>query len=119
MANIRLTPHFTLQEFERSNTAELLGIDNTIPKDIIPNIRKLCNEILEPLREYAGEPIHINSGYRCPRLNMELGGAPHSYHQQGRAVDIPFKQEWYDYILYNLHYKELINEYDCWIHVAI
>ncbi|MDE5560912.1 MAG: hypothetical protein K2J00_03775 [Bacteroidaceae bacterium] len=47
-----------------------------------------CQEILEPLRQYAGQPIIIRSGNRCPALNKAVGGVPNSQHQTGEAVDI-------------------------------
>lgn len=52
---------------------------------------------LEQLRVAYGKPITINSGYRCPEHNKAVGGAPKSYHMQGRAADIavPNKSERY------------------------
>ena len=72
---MKLSKHFSLSEFISSNTAERLGIDN-VPKDkaVIENLRNLCLEILQPLRDYVGAPVHINSGYRCPELNDAVGG---------------------------------------------
>ena len=35
---MRLTKNFSLEEFERSDTAKRLGIDNTVPKALRPNI---------------------------------------------------------------------------------
>ena len=43
---------------------------------------------LEVLRERAGTPIIINSGYRSPQLNRKIGGANNSNHLTGCAVDI-------------------------------
>ncbi len=43
---------------------------------------------LNQLRELAGRPIKINSGYRCVEHNAAIGGAPHSQHKLGRAADI-------------------------------
>ena len=40
------------------------------------------------LRERAGVPIIINSGYRSPQLNKKIGGVPTSNHLTGCAVDI-------------------------------
>lgn len=52
---------------------------------------------LEQLRVAYGKPITINSGYRCPEHNKAVGGAPNSFHMQGRAADIavPNKAERY------------------------
>jgi len=43
---------------------------------------------LDLLRELVGEPLIIESGYRCERHNKAVGGAPNSAHLRGKAVDI-------------------------------
>lgn len=84
-----ITKNFRLSEFTKSDTAELLGIDNTkVPKDVIKNIIALCNNILQPLRDSVKCPININSGYRCLKLNCAVGGVPTSQHVTGCACDI-------------------------------
>ena len=35
-----------------------------------------------------GRPIVISSGYRCPELNILIGGAKHSHHLLGCAADL-------------------------------
>lgn len=80
--------HFTLSELKRSATADKLGINNSIPLSIIPNIEILINQVLDPIREYMNEPIYVNSGYRCPLLNKAVGGVPGSQHVLGQAADI-------------------------------
>ena len=91
-----LTPHFTVGEFFRSGTAIRLGIVNepdAHPEDgltneaVVENRRKLCTEVLEPLRKRVGRVI-ITSGYRCQELNKAVGGVPHSQHLRGEAADI-------------------------------
>ena len=43
----------------------------------------------ESLRaELGGKPRRINSAYRTPLYNKKCGGAQHSQHVQGRAIDI-------------------------------
>lgn len=44
--------------------------------------------VLETLRALVGHPINISSGYRCPKHNAAIGGAPQSQHLAGRAADI-------------------------------
>ena len=45
--------------------------------------------MLEILRKRIGDkPVIINSGYRCPKHNEEVGGVPGSYHLLGMAADI-------------------------------
>ena len=42
----------------------------------------------EIIREEWGAPLHITSGYRCPRHNSFVGGHPLSVHQFGLALDV-------------------------------
>ena len=44
-------------------------------------------QALQKLRELSGAPIRVVSGYRCPRHNAEVGGAPSSYHLRGMVAD--------------------------------
>ena len=85
---MKLSEHFSLSEFERSATATKLGIDNSVPSQYIPALQQLCKEILEPLRAFTGQPIIISSGYRCPQLNIKVGGVYSSQHTLGEACDI-------------------------------
>lgn len=43
---------------------------------------------LQELRDQAGAPITVRSGYRCPKHNEKVGGARKSQHMAGRAADI-------------------------------
>ena len=128
---MQLTDHFHLSEFVRSETATRLGIDNSINDPvIISNIRNLCERVLEPLRAFAGSPIIINSGYRCPRLNEAVGGSRRSQHMKGEACDIRITDaatgnRWYSWMKENLPYDQLIKERahkssgTVWIHVSL
>ena len=80
--------YFTLHELTRSATAELRGINNTPSQEAVDNLHLLVEHILDPLREAWGKPIKVNSGFRCPRLNKEVGGSPSSQHMKGEAADI-------------------------------
>lgn len=65
MTALRLTPHFSLDEFISSETAQRRGIDNTVPLHLIPNLVVLA-EGLEQVRALLGNPIRVTSGYRSP-----------------------------------------------------
>ena len=52
------------------------------------NIEALVREVLDPAREKLGSPIVVNSGYRCPKHNKEVGGVANSQHMRGEACDI-------------------------------
>jgi zinc D-Ala-D-Ala carboxypeptidase len=82
-----LSNNFTLWECIRSETAARLNIDNTPPEIYIPKLTFLCNEILEPVRNYFGVPFSPNSVYRCPELNKAVKGQKTSQHPEAEAVD--------------------------------
>ena len=52
------------------------------------NIEALVENVLDPARERLGMPIIVNSGYRCPKHNAEVGGVKNSQHMKGEAADI-------------------------------
>ena len=84
---IRLSTHFSLKEFTRSQTAERKGIKNKPNDEEIENLKLLCEKILEPVREHYGIPFTPSSGFRSFELNNAIGGANKSQHMKGQAVD--------------------------------
>ena len=46
---------------------------------------------LQELRDLAGSPLIVISGYRCPKHNAAVGGAKKSQHMLGKAADIVIK----------------------------
>lgn len=116
--------YFTIKELCRSTTASRNGIDNEPNIYVKRNLIKLVDNVLDPLREWYGKPIYINSGYRCPLLNQKVGGVPTSHHQYGYAVDIDMggKKDnlpLFNYIKDNLPFTELGWEKGgSWIHVS-
>ena len=84
-ANAKLSEHFSLGEFTKSNSHP--EIYNIPSHEAIANLTNL-SKWLEALRSRAGAPIIINSGYRSPQLNKRIGGVPTSNHLTGCAVDI-------------------------------
>ena len=45
-------------------------------------------EKLQRLRDLAGRPVIVNSGYRNPAYNKKVGGSSTSRHLMGEAADI-------------------------------
>lgn len=117
--------YFTLAEFVKSDTADRKGINNRLPKELIPNAEYLINQVLDPLREWYSKPIYINSGYRCPELNKTVGGVSNSFHLTGCAADIDVhdlgeNKKLFEYIKENLPFTELGWEGGGrWVHVAL
>ena len=88
MNNMLLSPHFCLDEFTKSSTAIKNGIQNNPPQEAVENLRRLCANILEPLREELGLPVVITSGFRTKTLNDLLAhSSERSQHMQGQAAD--------------------------------
>lgn len=88
MNNIRFTEHFSLIEFERSETAKKYKLDNTASPLAKDNLKDLCDNILEPARRRLEMPIIVTSGFRSAEVNRRVGGALNSMHLTGRAADI-------------------------------
>lgn len=85
----QISENFSWEEFEYSDKAIALGIDNTIPDEGIAfQIRSLVLTILQPLRTAIGHALHLTSGYRCIKLNIAVKGAKNSQHTKGQAADI-------------------------------
>lgn len=90
---MNLTKHFTLEELSHSDYADAHGIKNYPGQQAQQNLMMLCVLILEPLHMSLGQPIRINSGYRCKEVNIGVGGVATSHHLLGLAADIHFENE--------------------------
>lgn len=121
---MKLTTNFSLYEFLRSQTAARHDINMDPPVDVTDNLRRLCVDILQPLREAAGRPITISSGYRPPKLNELIGGSTTSAHMDGRAADLiieglsPLEVSQMIRAM-ELPYDQVIHEFGQWVHVGI
>lgn len=116
---MKLSKNFSLNEFLVTST----GIANIPTKEVIENLRKLCVNVLQPLRDMYGKPIIITSGYRSPKVNKAVGGSKTSGHMLGTSADITaghrhLNKNLYILIRDNFEFRQLINEYDySWVHV--
>lgn len=125
---MKLTKHFTLEEFTRSQLAIRHGIVNEPSPEQIENLRQLCIHVLEPIRIRFG-PVLISSGFRCPELNGLMSKARDSHHQYGYAAD--FEVAGFsnliiaEYIRDNLSFSRCVLEFytpgvpnSGWVHVS-
>lgn len=122
---MRLSPHFTLEEFVVSQTASRAGLVNEPDANTTVSLRDTANH-LEAIRSYLNNPaIIITSGYRSPEVNKLVGGSANSYHTFGLAADFIAPEHGTPlnicYHLSNfmerLEIDQLIYEYT-WVHVG-
>lgn len=118
---MKLTEHFSLEEFSCSTTAKRLKIENKIPDHLMANIQFTAQK-LELARAALAHPIIITSGYRCPALNSQVGGSQTSAHTKGLAVDFHCaygtpKQICQRLIASGVEFDKLIQEYNQWVHI--
>lgn len=136
----QLSKNFTLAEMIEAGSARRLGLDDQFhpSNDIIVNLTKLCCNVLQPLKnhfvaKYPGKQvfIHIDSGYRSPRVNKAVGGAKNSDHLYGYASDTVLivdgqrrNQELFDAVLeLKLPFRQMIDEFGtedepAWVHIS-
>ena len=80
--------YFTLFELLTSSTARQKSIENLPSWEIVEHLNELAL-FLDDIREAWGSGIHVNSAYRCEKLNSCLkGSSPTSVHKIGYAADI-------------------------------
>lgn len=125
----KISKHINLREAIESYTAKRKGIENIPNEYQLTNMVVLAENIFEPLREWVGGPIKVNSFFRSEELNKAIGGSGRSQHCQGRAIDIDdvyghkTNAEMYEYIKNNLDFDQLIWEFGTdnnpdWVHVS-
>lgn len=76
--------HYT-KNFTRRELACKCGC--RVPTGVDRNLAQLA-QALQQLRDLAGVPLIVTSGYRCPAHNTSIGGARGSQHVFGSAADI-------------------------------
>ena len=124
-----ISEHISYKEGVYSTTAMRREIDNTPNNEQLDNMELIAEKVFEPLREWVGGAIKINSFFRCPELNKAIGGSSKSQHCQGQAIDIDdtygvvANSEMYHYIKENLDFDQLIWEFGDddnpnWVHVS-
>jgi hypothetical protein len=128
---MKISPHLSLAELTRSQTAKRNGIDNTPTAEHLENFKILAEKVFEPVREHFKTPIFISSGYRSKELNDFIKGSPTSQHCKGQAIDIDMdggngevtNRMVFDFIKNKLDFDQLIWEFGTdfnpdWVHVS-
>ena len=126
----QISNHISWSEATSSPTATREGIVNIPNSAQLINMKLLAENVFEPLREWAGAPIKVNSFFRSDALNREIGGARNSQHcsNDGSAIDIDAtgsktNADLFHHIRKNLKFDQLIWEFGTdeepnWVHVS-
>lgn len=130
----KISKHFSYKEIIVADEKVLkdLNIKNEPSEKELANIKILCEEVLDKLRDGLNVPIGLTSCYRSKIYNEYIGGAINSQHmaRNGAAADIDCKlcgestnEEIFQYIKNNLDFDQLIFEHGTlkeprWVHVS-
>jgi len=126
---MKLTENFTLSEMIKSETALRQGLDNTPGDAEVANLKRLAENVLQPIRNHYKRGVKVNSGFRHPNVNAAVGGSKTSDHCRGQAADIEIpgvaNAELAEWIEKNLKFTQLILEFytpgvpdSGWVHVS-
>jgi len=126
---MNLSENFSLHEMCKSETALRMGFDNTPDDEATENLRALCENVLQKVRDHYGKGVKVNSAYRSPESNTAVGGSKTSDHCKGMAADIEIpgvaNADLAQWIMDNLDYTQLILEFytpgipdSGWVHVS-
>jgi hypothetical protein len=126
---MKISDHITYAEAIHSNTAKRKQIDNTPNQTQVDAMKLLAEKVFEPLRDWAGGPIKVNSFFRSVVLNEKIGGVASSQHCKGQAIDIDdvygYKSnaEMYKWVKENLDFDQMIWEFGTdmqpnWVHLS-
>ena len=125
---MNLSRNFSLQELIKSDTAIRKGIDNNPNADQIEKLKRLCENVLQPVRDHFGR-VKVTSGFRSPELCLAIGSSVNSQHAKAEAVDFEVlgvdNAEVADWVYKNIQTDQLILEYytpgepnSGWIHAS-
>ena len=112
---MKLSNNFSLKEMVKSQTAERKGINNNPSEDHMNNLKLLCENVLQPVRDHFGKVVSVSSGYRSEALCEAIGSSKKSQHAKGQAADFEIfdvsNQELVIWIDKNLDYDQMILEF--------
>ena len=127
----RISKHISYKEAVGSNYAKQKGIKNKPNEEQVENMKLLAEKVFEPLREWVGCPIRVNSMFRSKELNSAIKGSSTSSHMKGEAMDITSMAcgkencksnlDMFHWIKDNLEFDQLIWEFGSepkWLHVS-
>lgn len=82
-----LSPHLSEAEFLATSHREFLEDQEQGWPSVRDMAQRFAVQVFEPVRAILG-PLHVNSGFRCGKVNAAVGGVPTSRHVLGLAADV-------------------------------
>ena len=123
-----ISENISFKEATYSQTASKLKIKNNPTETHIKNMKTVAEKVFQPLREFAGHPIRINSFYRSADLCEAIKSSRTSQHTKGQAIDLSTmgektNAELFEFIKDNLDFDQTIWEFGNdeepdWIHCS-
>ena len=124
-----ISKHISYHEGTYSQTGVRRDLDNTPDDKQLKRMEEVAENLFEPLREWVGGPIKINSFFRGEPVNTAIGGSRTSQHMKGQGIDIDdtfghkTNAEMYHYIKDNLDFDQMVWEFGTdenpnWLHVS-
>lgn len=80
---MKLSNNFSLNEMTKSQTATRKGISNNPSEDHMNNLKELCVNVLQRVRDHFGRVVSVSSGYRSPELCEAIGSSKTSQQCEG------------------------------------
>ena len=125
----KISKNISYKEGVYSITADRLGLKNKPNEEQLANMKTIAEKVFQPLREWVGAPIKINSFFRSPELNKAIGGSTKSQHCKGQAIDIDdtfghaTNAEMYNWVKENINFDQMIWEFGTdknpnWVHIS-
>ena len=125
----KISKNVSYKEGVYSITADRLGLENKPNEEQLANMKTIAEKVFQPLREWVGAPIKINSFFRSPELNKAIGGSTKSQHCHGQAIDIDdtfghaTNADMFKWVRENIDFDQMIWEFGTeknpnWVHIS-
>lgn len=119
-----ISKHITYAEATHTST----WLENKPSVEQIRAMKLVARQCFDPVRNYYGKPIRVNSFFRSAEVNKKIGGSTSSQHSKGEAIDMDGlgglkNSTIFKYILDYLTFDQLIWEFGTdkepdWVHVS-
>lgn len=131
---MKISEHITYEEAVYSAKAAAKGLTNIPNDEQLNNMKLVAERCFEPVRNWWGRPIKINSFFRSKEVNILVGGAINSQgksisqHTKGEAIDMTAgskedNKKIFEWCKANLIYDQILWEFGDdsgpdWVHIS-